>query len=238
MTAIPEINPHDYMVEYWKRDPSFRQVKSALDSLRKINHEAGIFRAQHGHRPRVLFGAEQDLFNPRIPLDWRHEAMKDIAEARQIDAIIRTTRIKAVEPDIHETWIRQWPTHVGLVLTITGQADHDIHQLLALKRDFGIPWVGLDIAPMISYVSLQPGIFDARDLDWVIAGGATKSGGNRLWPHCVQVLQQHCAKYDVRFFFRGWGDLNENGEQVGYRESGRVLDGRTWEQFPKYFERN
>ena len=238
MTATPEINPHGYMIEYWKHDTLFRQIRSAPDRLREINREAGIFRASHGHRPRVLFGTRNDMFNPEIPLQWRHDLMMDIAEADRIDAIILTTRINAVKPDIHETWARQWPAHVGLVLTVTGQDDHDIFRLLMLKLEFGIPWVGLNIAPMTGYVSLQPGIFDARQLDWVMACGGLAPGGDRLWPHCIQVLRQHCVKYNIPFFFVGWGDRNENGEQVGYRESGRVLDGRTWEQFPEYFERD
>ena len=241
MTRKPEINPYDYTVEYWKRDSSLEKIMSAPLKLGKLNDDVADFRKYYGHRPRVLFGVEHDLFDFGIPLQWRHAAMIDIANANQIDAMIqtRTKHITGVMSGIPHDWVKVWPSHVGLILTITDQADYDIFRLLMLKWELNIPWIGLNIDPMTCYINLQPGMFDARKLDWVMAGGADKTGSvSRLWPHYIQTLQQHCAKYNISFFFKGWGDMDENGKQVGSWKSGRVLDGRTWEEFPEYFDRD
>ena len=39
-------------------------------------------------------------------------------------------------------------------------------------------------------------------------------------------IRDKCLKVGVPFFFKQWGGVNK-------KKSGRVLDGRTWNQFPK-----
>jgi protein gp37 len=37
----------------------------------------------------------------------------------------------------------------------------------------------------------------------------------------------------VPFFFKQWGAFNRDGERVGKKAAGRILDGRTWDEMPR-----
>lgn len=99
-----------------------------------------------------------------------------------------------------------------------------------------------------------------RALDWVICGGETGPRARPMHPDWVRSLRDQCTEAGVSFFFKGWGDwVTENqapediilpGEsripkgwkgrkyeagvyRVGTRRAGRLLDGRTWDEFPE-----
>ena len=88
-------------------------------------------------------------------------------------------------------------------------------------------------------------------LDWVVCGGETGPGARPMHPDWVRSVRDQCQASGTPFFFKGWGDwaprANEDHEEgkreliwpdgslavrVGKRAAGRLLDGRTWEEFP------
>ena len=95
------------------------------------------------------------------------------------------------------------------------------------------------------------------NIDWVICGGETGPGARPMHPDWVRSLRDQCQAAGVPFFFKGWGewvapsqypfsvggpDL-ENADRhvfddaaevyrVGKKSSGRLLDGREWNEFP------
>lgn len=101
---------------------------------------------------------------------------------------------------------------------------------------------------------------DLPFIDWVICGGEAGPGARPMHPDWVRSLRDQCQSAGVPFFFKGWGDwVTENqapediilpGEsripkgwkgrkyeagvyRVGKRRTGRLLDGRTWDEFPE-----
>jgi protein gp37 len=93
-------------------------------------------------------------------------------------------------------------------------------------------------------------------LDWVICGGETGPGARPMHPAWVRSLRDQCVAAGVPFLFKQWGEwstqdpalqgkprprheyLADIGEgapcvfRVGKRRAGRLLDGRTWDEFP------
>lgn len=87
--------------------------------------------------------------------------------------------------------------------------------------------------------------FDGADLppleldgiDWLIAGGESGAGHRPIELQWVRDLREHCLaqRYDrdgfdidlpgTRFFFKQWGGRTP-------KAGGRLLDGRTWDEFP------
>lgn len=59
-------------------------------------------------------------------------------------------------------------------------------------------------------------------LDWVICGGETGPGARPLHPDWVRSLRDQCQAAGVPFFFKSFGK----------KRAGRLLDGRTWDEFP------
>jgi hypothetical protein len=66
---------------------------------------------------------------------------------------------------------------------------------------------------------------DLTGIDWVIVGGESGPGHRPLDLGWVRCLRDRCIELGIPFFFK----------QVGGRTpkaGGRLLDGRTWDQFP------
>jgi protein gp37 len=80
------------------------------------------------------------------------------------------------------------------------------------------------------FLSLEPLLgplpsLDLAGIDWVIVGGESDPGHRPLDPDWVRDLRDRCVRLGVPLFFK----------QVGGRTpkaGGRLLDGRTWDQFP------
>jgi protein gp37 len=81
----------------------------------------------------------------------------------------------------------------------------------------------------------------SRKLDWVIVGGETGPGARWMRPDWVRGIRDKCLAAGVPFFYKGWGEYfwEFDGSKrivrwrkVGKKISGRILDGKTWEERP------
>jgi protein gp37 len=96
-------------------------------------------------------------------------------------------------------------------------------------------------------------------LDWVIAGGESGPGARPMHPQWAKSIKDQCQAADVPFFFKQWGEWVPRGmaqllgfdakattntafdaipypvimSRIGKKNAGRLLDGRTWNEFPK-----
>ncbi|KKM61107.1 hypothetical protein LCGC14_1535100, partial [marine sediment metagenome] len=59
-------------------------------------------------------------------------------------------------------------------------------------------------------------------------------------PEWFRSLRDQCQAAGVPYFFKQWGEWapapNRTGlcmERIGKKAAGRLLDGRTWDQFPE-----
>ena len=64
-----------------------------------------------------------------------------------------------------------------------------------------------------------------RGIDWVIVGGESGPGARPMDPDWVMGIRDQCLKADVAFFFKQWGGVQK-------KRTGRMLDGRTWDEMP------
>lgn len=86
---------------------------------------------------------------------------------------------------------------------------------------------------------------------WVIAGGESGPGARPMHPDWALSLRDQCQAAGVAFHFKQWGEyihesqtnIVHNGKvriwpdttisyPVGKKEAGRLLDGRTWDEYP------
>jgi len=95
--------------------------------------------------------------------------------------------------------------------------------------------------------------YNAHGFNWVVCGGETGPGARPMHPDWVRSLRDQCTTAGVPFFFKNWGEWAEiptdqhipdhifhRGPafdglvwRVGRKKAGRVLDGRTWDEFPE-----
>jgi protein gp37 len=67
----------------------------------------------------------------------------------------------------------------------------------------------------------------------VICGGESGPGARPLNPSWARSIRDQCQRNGVPFFFKQWGEHDENGVRTGKKKAGRILDGRTWEEYPE-----
>lgn len=89
-------------------------------------------------------------------------------------------------------------------------------------------------------------------LHWVICGGETGPNARPMHPDWVRSLRDQCQAASVPFFFKHWGEWREDSfawanlssrpsidvhgtcfVRIGRKTAGRLLDGRTWDEFPQ-----
>ncbi len=88
-----------------------------------------------------------------------------------------------------------------------------------------------DSPAAIRFLSVEPLLEDLGPLNlsrisWVIVGGESGPGARRLEGEWVRSVRDQCIKSKVPFFFKQWGGVRK-------KERGRILDGATYDGFPK-----
>ena len=66
-------------------------------------------------------------------------------------------------------------------------------------------------------------------IDWVIVGGESGPKARPMELPWVTEIRDQCLSANVPFFFKQWGGVNK-------KKSGRLLDGRTWDEMPKFLK--
>jgi protein gp37 len=82
----------------------------------------------------------------------------------------------------------------------------------------------------VKFLSLEPLLgrlpnLNLDGIDWVIVGGESGPGARPMDLSWVREIRDHCQTQKVPFFFKQWGGVFK-------KRAGRMLDGRTWEEFP------
>lgn len=80
------------------------------------------------------------------------------------------------------------------------------------------------------FLSLEPLLeaipsLDLSGIHWVIAGGESGPHARPMRPEWITDLRDQCRRAAVAFFFKQWGGRNK-------KKSGRILEGRTWDEMP------
>jgi protein gp37 len=108
----------------------------------------------------------------------------------------------------------------------------------------------------------DPEKYDVPRLDWVIVGGESGPKSRAMHPDWARSLRDQCTSAGVSYLFKQWGEWAPNGSyrkdtgtpqsssrehvfedggqdgfipvmaRVGKKQAGRLLDGRTWDEFP------
>jgi protein gp37 len=93
---------------------------------------------------------------------------------------------------------------------------------IQLLRKAGVSMPFLSIEPLLEDL----GAVDLSGVAWVIVGGESGRGARPMKPEWVRGIRRQCRVAKVPFFFKQWGGVRKS-------EAGRVLDGKTYDEFPK-----
>lgn len=238
-----------------KWDAAYRLQKSAWDTFKAENPaltdqamiDAGFIKPV---RPRVFCASLADVFDNKVPDQWRSDLLRLIEQTPNLDWLVLTKRIGNVKRMLANINVERLPSNVWLGATIVNQqeADRDIPKLLDVDARIRF----LSMEPLLGAVDLKlsrPARDDDRqDLDgycdtiitqtgtglhWIIVGGESGTNARPMHPDWARDIMKQCAKAGTPFLFKQWGEHNDQMIRVGKKTTGRMLDGKTYDEYPK-----
>ena len=164
---------------------------------------------------RIFVNSMSDLFHEAVSLEFIRRVFTTMSEAPQHTYQILTKRAERLEK-LSEAL--EWPRNVWMGVSVEN-ADYQF-RIDHLRR----------VGAMVKFLSLEPllGQLDRLNtdgIDWVIAGGESGPGARPVSLDWVRSIRDQCVRAGVAFHFKQWGGTNK-------KKTGRMLDGRTWDQFP------
>lgn len=106
----------------------------------------------------------------------------------------------------------------------------DIRWPLLKRVEASIYW--LSIEPICGPIILPDDFLALGGRAWVIVGGQSGNNTIPMDPAWARALRDQCIAAGVPFHFKQWGEHDSRLIQVGKKAAGRLLDGRTWDEFP------
>jgi protein gp37 len=168
-------------------------------------------------KPRIIFvNSMSDMFHRSVPTDFI-EAVFDVMERASWHLFQVLTKRSGLLKQ-YSSRLR-WPGNVWMGVTVESAPFK--YRLDRLRNT----------RAAVKFASLEPllgpiGHLDLDGIDWVIVGGESGPGARAMQADWARDVRDQCLAARVPFFFKQWGGVRK-------KKSGRILDGRVWEQYPK-----
>ena len=172
-------------------------------------------------RSRMVFvNSMSDLFHKEIPDAYIASVFDTMEKADWHIYQVLTKRSSLMQRFINDRYeIRLAPPHIWFGVSVENRkATSRIAHLQKARASVRF----LSIEPLIAPV----GELNLDGIDWVIVGGESGWGARPVHPEWVTHIRDQCLDSGVAFFFKQWGGRSP-------KASGRLLDGKEWNQFPK-----
>lgn len=167
-------------------------------------------------RSRVVFvNSMSDLFHPQVPRRFLEQVFETMNRCPQHTFQVLTKRPEVAADLAHRL---EWTPNIWLGTSIeTGEFRHRVEWL---RR----------IPAAVRFLSAEPLLgplpqLSLAGIDWVIVGGESGPGARPMQAEWVRQIRDRCNRRGVAFFFKQWGGTNK-------KRTGRLLDGRTWDEMP------
>jgi protein gp37 len=168
---------------------------------------------------RIFVNSMSDLFHTDVPAEYIKKVFAVMARAdwHQFQVLTkRAERLRELTDDL------PWPSHIWQGVSIENR------QYVGRIEDLRASGAA------VKFLSLEPLLgplpkLNLRGIDWVIVGGESGPGARPMEEAWVIDIRNQCRRADVAFFFKQWGGVQKS-------KTGRVLQGRTWDQMPTSVE--
>lgn len=167
--------------------------------------------------PKTIFvNSMSDLFHADVPPDYIRRVF-DVMNAapRHCFQVLtkRAERLRELSGELH------WTSNIWMGVSVES-SDYTwrVRELQHTRAQVKF----LSVEPLIGRIRRLP----LRGIDWVIVGGESGPGARAMDPDWVREIRDQCLERDVAFFFKQWGGVNK-------KRTGRLLDGRTWDEMPE-----
>lgn len=164
---------------------------------------------------RIFVNSMSDLFHEDVPFEFITSVFSVMNETpRHLYQVLtkRPERLRSISDQL------EWNNNVWMGVSVESSEYIGRIDLLRQTR------------AKIKFLSLEPLLgplpnLDLREIDWVIVGGESGPGARPVDAAWVRDIRDQCVLANVPFHFKQWGGPVKSS-------TGRVLDGRTWDEQP------
>jgi protein gp37 len=208
-------------VQWGKGKPRSR---TAADNWRKPKQWN---KAATGERQRVFCASLADWMDDEVPIEWLQDLLAVIDDCKNLDWLLLTKRPENIYP-------RMMAAMNGNFDRLRTFAEHMPHVWLGTSAEDQQRWDSrlLSLTPIkasVHFVSAEPllGPIDmgAFTPDWLIVGGESGPGARPMESAWVEALRDQANERGTGYHFKQWGGVDK-------KSTGRILDGRTWDELP------
>ena len=173
-------------------------------------------------RPKMVFvNSMSDLFHEKVPTEYICRVVSVMEQANWHTYQVLTKRSERLR-DLLRTDLRS-----------AAELRHIWWGVSVENRAHGLPRVEhLRSSPAaVRILSIEPLLEDLGELNldgihWAIVGGESGPGARPMREEWVMSLRDQCRAAGTAFFFKQWGGVRKS-------RTGRMLDGRTYDEVPE-----
>jgi protein gp37 len=168
-------------------------------------------------KPRLVFvNSMSDLFQDDVPEHFITRVFDSMVACPQHTFQILTKRSDRLREMASRL---PWPKNVWMGVSV---------------EDARVVNRAVDLASVpaaVRFLSCEPLIgplesLPLENIDWVIVGGESGPRSRAMKATWVKSIRHQCRKHRVAFFFKQWGGVRKD-------LTGRLLDGRTYDEMPR-----
>lgn len=211
--------------------PNFDIKYKYRDGFKPTTHPEVLNQPYEWKKPQRVFVCSMgDLFHDDVPNDFLIRVWSVMVN-NPIHTFLLLTKRPENALKFYNLYTESWRSNnIWIGVTAENQREADKRIPILLQISAAIRFVSVE--PMLSEIDIKPYI---NALDWVICGGETGRKARPLHPSWVRSLRDRCYVAQVPFFFKQWGEFDYSkgfAERVGKKQSGSMLDGKQWKEFP------
>lgn len=171
-------------------------------------------------KPRMVFvNSMSDLFHEKLPakdIEQVWEVMAGTSRHTYQVLTKRGNRMRELTPYLVSKYALLQNVWCGVSVE---NADY-LHRINELRS----------ARAAVRFLSLEPLLgplpnLNLDGIDWVIVGGESGPGARPMAADWVRDIRDQCIAAGCPFFFKQWGGVKK-------KATGRVLDGRAWDEMP------
>jgi protein gp37 len=167
-------------------------------------------------KPQMIFvNSMSDLFHQDVPLEYIYQIFDVMQRAYWHTFQVLTKRAERLLK-LDSTLV--WPSNVWMGVSVEDNNYIDrVHYLSQAHARTKF----LSCEPLLGALPNLP----LKGIEWVIVGGESGPGARPIQREWITDIRDQCLHSNIPFFFKQWGGTRK-------KKAGRLLEGRTWDEFP------
>ncbi len=183
-------------------------------------HEEELSKPFSWKKPKMVFvNSMSDLFHKKVPVKFIQKVFEVMRNNPQHVFQILTKRADILQRYDREGLLN-WSPNIWMGVSVENQK---VTNRIDLLRETNAKIKFLSCEPLLGPLPQ----LNLKNIDWVIVGGESGHKPRKMKPEWVLDIKDQCQAAHVPFFFKQWGGTNK-------KKNGRQLEGRTWNEMPRF----